>query len=89
MWFSTVFLFCIFDSPGNVYRAQCLINVNYQSLAGEELVLLQDKLLDPKTILHSMTSENGEIKLILVLVCNVSKQFNEIFSVLFSYIVGS
>jgi hypothetical protein len=36
-----------------------------------------------------MTSENGEIKWILVLVCNVSKQFNEIFSVLFSYIVGS
>ena len=51
--------FCTFLSGGNANRVQCSINVNYQSLAGDELVLLQDKLLDPKTLLHSMTSANG------------------------------
>ena len=52
-------MFCILTSRGNANRVQCSINVNYQSLAGDELVLLQDKLLDPKTLLHSMTSANG------------------------------
>ena len=55
--------FLSFVSSGNANRLQCSINVNYQSLAGVELVVLQDKLLLPmtRTTLHSMTSENGKI----------------------------
>ena len=55
--------FLSFSSHGLTNRARCSINVNYQSLAGDELVLLQDKLLLPvtRTELHSMESVNGRI----------------------------
>ena len=40
----------------------CKLDLGYQSVAGDELVVLQDKLLDPatETTLHSMTSANGK-----------------------------
>jgi hypothetical protein len=47
--------------PNNLVR--CQLNLNYQSVALDELVLLQDKLLLPetRTTLNSMTSESGKI----------------------------
>ena len=56
--------FVSFTSRGAADKVRCSINVNYQSLADVELVLLQDKLLHPttQTTLHSMTSENGKIE---------------------------
>lgn len=69
--------FVFFTSRGAADKVRCSINVNYQSLADVELVLLQDKLLHPttQTTLHSMTSENGKIILLLILAlfCIVSQ----------------
>jgi hypothetical protein len=47
--------------PNN--RVKCELNLNYQSVALDELVVLQDKLLlqETQTTINSMTSVNGKI----------------------------
>ncbi|XP_028417432.1 uncharacterized protein LOC114541817 [Dendronephthya gigantea] len=47
-------------SAGVGNKVNCKLDLKYQSLAGDELVVLQDKLLDSatETVLHSMTSTN-------------------------------
>ncbi|XP_028403037.1 uncharacterized protein LOC114525804 isoform X2 [Dendronephthya gigantea] len=47
-------------SAGVGNKVKCKLDLNYQSLAGDELVVLQDKLLDSatETVLHSMISTN-------------------------------
>ncbi|XP_028403035.1 uncharacterized protein LOC114525803 isoform X3 [Dendronephthya gigantea] len=47
-------------SAGGGNKVKCKLDLGYQSLAGDELVVLQDKLLDSatETVLHSMTSTN-------------------------------
>ena len=55
--------FILFTSNGLANKVQCEINLRYESLAGDELVLLQDKLLLPttKTDLNDMTSAKGGV----------------------------
>ena len=55
----------LFTSIGLANKVQCEINLRYESLAGDELVLLQDKLLLPttRTDLNDMTSTKGRVVL--------------------------
>ena len=53
-------------APAN--KVKCSIDLNYQSIANDELVVLQDKFLHPltRTVLHSMTSEDGTLPLLVL-----------------------
>ena len=52
---------------GQNNTVRCRLNLNYQSVSKDELVVLQDKLLLPatQTTLNNMTSENGKTTLFI------------------------